>query len=735
MDSILRFASGLSSSVENFARDVYIKSNLTIELDRVVKQLMAENPLRADNNEHHHQSNRILIETPTVSLLCDILEAIFLHGLKEKLSTRVTAVFGGGGGGSQRGHPNKNAFSLDYWPIIKILSHDSETRHLKQLSNISTEIGCCRAWLRTALNESIFRSYFDTLICDSSLLNGYYRSTAYIRDTQHTELMRQQIIDLECYLFHLTTDNVDLNYWSDNTLHYLGVNVSADADDSLVVTALDAIHLISEDKMLVSDLYCALNAKLTNFSLHLKREDKSRSPTVHESSSDLLEIEKEEEEEEEEEEAENNVDIILKVEEITTEDGVNTSGELPVAERSGGSSSFHLDLDDSSSSYLQEFNDSGKENNTSSNCTGNSLSANSGWSSTGPAVHDESYDAILESYSSRNAANAAVLSSTPDINDVRLSITSGNPSSSSSIPNPLANATNLLLFGSSGDHGPNVSASSFSSDNDFEIIPKSVVLNNSDADNQRFFEQLSRLAQEHGLDEQDYKCQLCFRPIGMIYGKSRLCHVDGHLYCTECHAEEEAIIPAQIIYNWSFRRLAVSRHNKKRLATIETEPIFDIKLLSPLLYSVVPEMAEVLDLRTQLFFLHAYLFTCQEGVALRMRKMVWPREHLFEHIHLYSLADLLQVASHALAPTLRQTIAFARQHVASCALCKLKGYYCELCSGSQILYPFDTDSTRRCEACKSVFHARCFEESYDRNACPKCLRLAKKQKSQQSSII
>lgn len=241
MDSILRFASG-RSSVENFARDVYIKSNITIELDRVIKLMTAENGANPDNE------NRILIETPTVSLLCDILEAIFLHGLKEKLSTRVSHVFGGN---TPRQH--KNVFSLDFWPIVSILCHNSETKHLKQLKSISTDIGRCRAWLRSALNESLFRSYFDTLICDSSLLNGFYRSSAYIRDTQHTEMMRQLILDLENYIFHLTIDNVDLNCWSDSTLNFLGVNVS-NIDDTLVVTALDAIHLISEDKSIVSAL-------------------------------------------------------------------------------------------------------------------------------------------------------------------------------------------------------------------------------------------------------------------------------------------------------------------------------------------------------------------------------------------------------------------------------------------------------------------------------------------------
>lgn len=351
---------------------------------------------------------------------------------------------------------------------------------------------------------------------------------------------------------------------------------------------------------------------------------------MHNSSSDFERDLAEKEDEDVQEEVKE--DIVLKVEELN---GENTSRE---ALSENHSLNFEVDVELSSSSAHEDESslEAEKENTSSLNCTGNSLSANSlGWS-TQPAV-SESYDAILESYSSR-----AILSSTPDIHDVRISIAA----------NPLANATNLFPGGNS--------SSSFSSDNDFEIIPKSVVLNTSDAENKRFLEQLSRLANEKSLPEQDYKCALCFRPIGMIYGKCRLCHVDGSLYCTECHIEDEAVIPAQIIYNWSFRKCSVSRHNKKRLQTIETEPIFDILLLSPLLYSVIPEMADVLDLRTQLFFLHAYLFTCQEGVALKMRKMVWPREHLFEHIHLYSVNDLLQVRVVTTLPHTSKTICHFR---------------------------------------------------------------------------
>jgi hypothetical protein len=43
-------------------------------------------------------------------------------------------------------------------------------------------------------------------------------------------------------------------------------------------------------------------------------------------------------------------------------------------------------------------------------------------------------------------------------------------------------------------------------------------------------------------------------------------------------------------------------------------------------------------LRIQLNLLRAYLFTCREPVIEELQKRVWPREYLYEHVHLYSVA-------------------------------------------------------------------------------------------------
>ena len=43
------------------------------------------------------------------------------------------------------------------------------------------------------------------------------------------------------------------------------------------------------------------------------------------------------------------------------------------------------------------------------------------------------------------------------------------------------------------------------------------------------------------------------------------------------------------------------------------------------------------ELRLQLRFIKAYLFTCKQSVADELRRQVWPKEYLYDDIHLYSL--------------------------------------------------------------------------------------------------
>ncbi|XP_030842426.1 pleckstrin homology domain-containing family M member 1 isoform X2 [Strongylocentrotus purpuratus] len=236
---------------------------------------------------------------------------------------------------------------------------------------------------------------------------------------------------------------------------------------------------------------------------------------------------------------------------------------------------------------------------------------------------------------------------------------------------------------------------------------------------QDLLSRVTNIANEKGLDSQNYQCKGCTRPVGIIYGKAKVCGYDGCYYCYECHIDEEAIIPARVLYNWDFRKQKVAKHTKSFLQQIEAMPLIDIAQTNSSLYKAVQELEEVKGVRMQLKYLKAYLFTCKQSVAEELKKRVWPREYMLDHVHLYSMLDFTQVQAGTLSPILRKVVVFAVKHVQQCALCSQKGFICEICENSKIIYPFDTDLTVQCDKCKSVYHRACKTEM---KPCPKCVR-------------
>lgn len=80
----------------------------------------------------------------------------------------------------------------------------------------------------------------------------------------------------------------------------------------------------------------------------------------------------------------------------------------------------------------------------------------------------------------------------------------------------------------------------------------------------------------------------------------------------------------------------------------------NIRELNPILYSIVPQLSAIQSLRRQLGFLRLYLFSCSDNVSVQLQKMVWPREYLYEHVHLYSTLDLLSVPSGECIPSIER---------------------------------------------------------------------------------
>lgn len=233
-------------------------------------------------------------------------------------------------------------------------------------------------------------------------------------------------------------------------------------------------------------------------------------------------------------------------------------------------------------------------------------------------------------------------------------------------------------------------------------------------------QQTFKIARELGLESQNYACLSCSEPLGVggigqnnttqyvgslqssVTRRStnrvsfffcRVCAFNGSYYCSACMASDAYQIPARVIFNWDFRKYPVSQKAAAFLLEFQYQPFIDLKLLNPSIYQYVDEMAELQSLRIQLNFIRAYLFTCCAPIIETLRKQLWTREYLYEHIHRYTLADLQRIPKRILADQLRKVVTFGRQHINDCPLCSQKGFICEICQSDKVLYPFDIDTT------------------------------------------
>lgn len=149
------------------------------------------------------------------------------------------------------------------------------------------------------------------------------------------------------------------------------------------------------------------------------------------------------------------------------------------------------------------------------------------------------------------------------------------------------------------------------------------------------------LANETGLDSQNYACKTCSTSIGMIYGASYLCNFTGALYCSTCHVNQEKVIPARILLNWDFGLYPVCKQAHDFLEDLKDEPIFDVQEINPIVYREIDECKLVKSLRSQLFYIGMYLKTCKNTKALEELKKeagAAGKEHLLDSIHTYSLS-------------------------------------------------------------------------------------------------
>jgi len=222
--------------------------------------------------------------------------------------------------------------------------------------------------------------------------------------------------------------------------------------------------------------------------------------------------------------------------------------------------------------------------------------------------------------------------------------------------------------------------------------------------------------------KQNYRCAGCGMKVEPEYSHSfRYCHYLGRYFCTACHSNKTFIIPSLIFKKWDFKKYSVSNFSFDLLERMWFDSLFRLGYINPLLYRRCRQLNKVLELRLQLVHVTEFLRICRYATEVwddfRKQAADW-----LDDPEIYSLYDLTRVNSGELFQLLRVIVERGIDHVTHCELCSARGFLCEKCHASQVIFPFQFESVIRCEKCGSCYHLSCWNSV----SCPKCLRKAQR---------
>lgn len=703
----MSFFKNVASGFNIRSRDAILKEALIKNLSESVKDIQYSNQFE----ENFHS---VLGSNDSTNTLCMALEAVFLHGLKDTFLKKAKNAFTGDS--DLQPQPN-------FWPLILVLSHRQNVDQISSLPQINTEIGQCRAWLRIALNECLLSSYMSTLLKNISAIKPFYSRTAFVCDSDILELAQKLIEGLEtCIQFNLPTNSSLLNYWPEQVLMLAGIWVPR-IRQAPISAALDVASTIidDDDKPILASTPTHSNITGVGLSELALNEDEALDFILSKGSQD---INKDYEPEAAPESSSSKQDVRSKDEIVAPEKSTALEIEKP---------STSKDPRDIGSLSPSSVNSEDFVAPMDVVITGNQLTAcGKGWS----ADNDEMNASI-----NSNSSHGSSMIKTPELKSLSSLVDNTNNfgetySNTPNLRDIMKDIHKELKLSSDEPEICDLNVETVTPEDpmlqglDFEVVPNCMTTSFSVPELQSMITQLGTLSREQGLDHQNYQCKGCRELLGSTISKARVCAYTGEYYCSNCMDPNVFIIPARVIHNWDFKRYPVSKKSALFLLEFQHHPWIDMKKLNPKIYNGVSDMAQLQELRIQLNFLRAYIFTCREHVIEELQKRVWPREYLYDHLHLYTISDLAQIPNGSLALQLEKVVSFAKTHVLECWLCSQKGFICEVCRDPKILYPFETSSTFRCDECSSVFHAKCLNVSIP---CPKCKR--KQNRTNELSLI
>ncbi|XP_063634562.1 uncharacterized protein LOC134805183 [Cydia splendana] len=699
----MSFFKNVASSFTIRSRDSILKESLINNLSECVKDIQY-------NNQFEENFHSVLGSTDSTNTLCTALEAVFLHGLKDTFLRKAKNVLSGDP--DLRPQPN-------FWPLVLVLSHRQNIDEISSLLQINTEIGQCRAWLRIALNECLLSSYMATLLKNISAVRPFYNKSAFVCDSEILEVAQKLIEGLEtCIQFNLPTNSSLLNHWPEPVLMLAGLWVPT-MRAAPISAGLDVASTMCDEEVRPKDVATPTDISgITGLGRLALNEDEA-------------------------------LEFILSISNDITTMGTQPQIEPERKDDLDDNNPFTIDdnesnalsLDQPSTSQNQDVLNNSLQEDTDADpldgandvvITGNSL-CGKGWSTD---KNDEMNCSI-----NSNSSHGSSLIKTPELKSLSSLLDTANNVTEKCVNTPnlrdiMKDIHKELKLNTDEPEVVELKSEAATPEDPmlqglgFEIVSNSVTGSFTVTELQKMIQQLGSLSREHGLDHQNYQCKGCQDLLGSTISKAKVCAYTGEYYCSNCMDTNLFIIPARVIHNWDFKRYPVSKKSALFLLEFQHHPWIHMKKLNPKIYSGVSDMAQLQELRIQLNFLRAYIFSCREPVIEELQKRVWPREYLYDHVHLYTISDLVQIPSGSLLLQLEKVVNFAKTHVLDCWFCSQKGFICEVCRDPKVLYPFETSTTYRCDECSSVFHIKCFNANMP---CPKCKR--KQNRTNESNLV
>lgn len=678
--------------------------------------------------------------TDASNAICWSIESMLLHGLKNVKQNK------------------------DFWDIIKRCSHKSTLEAIKGFSQIRSDVGRCRSWLRLSMNECCLESHMSVITAESSLIVRYYLPSAFLLDAKAMESAMDLIQDLSNHNFKLSCNSTVLNQWNQPPLQLAGI-----------VSAKNLKWPQAKKKLGTG----------VGFGLSASRSPLGSSSTSNSQISHLPQFPKTVSNGHLGKGASQSAESLsLQFTETGQRKSLSNTSSIDKDALSFTSSVSHPDFGDARQEFYRtvyDISESEEDENTKAFAPKTSEEQELRFQYIVKHNLDKfplNYDKLITaSHEAEDRQNLHIVQGNlkEDLPVVTITRPSdlhhvncqrvdgllndddeGEPPKVSDVVNPSAqdlafdaveendteqcNATDSLIKSLSGD-GEMITVDKIieavmgkkSQDvkEDEEkkkdlIKNKRHCLHEASRKDIDIVKEYTSIKQEKGLSSQCFQCKSCSAPIGMFFGKERVCSFDKCYYCPQCLEKDEYVLPCKVVYNWDFRPYKVSKKNHEFLTSCKATPLINIDDLNPSLYDHVPALNNVKLTRLKLKHLKVYLLSCNLDHVISLHSILGDVSYYTENIHIYSMEDLVKVPSGHLARTLEKACQFGISHVHSCHLCSQKGFYCEICRAGGVIYPFDLENTVRCDSCKAVYHKTCKTSS---RACPKCQRRAMKNSS------